>query len=138
VRWASSNGRGRSGMYGLSLLRHGGAWRQSGTSALVESRLGVRSRSISDVVVPSSFAMLARKVNLGMDDAHVAGQSIIAREGLFLNAQCTANFLLAHVVNRVFVSGEIVRPREHDVSWLAGGRIPPLALVWAGQGVPRK
>lgn len=69
VTWASSNGRGRSGMYGLSLLRHSGAWRQSGASALVQSRWGVRSRSISDVVVPSSFAMLARKVNLGMDDA---------------------------------------------------------------------
>lgn len=69
---------------------------------------------------------LARLV---MNSYHVAGQSIIARERLFLDAQCTANLLLAYIVNRILVSGKIIRTREDRVARLARCRVDSLALV---------
>jgi len=77
----------------------------------------------------SSSPVLSGKVDLGMDDTHMPRQGIVARKGLFLHAQRTADLLLASVVDGVFVPGEVVWPREDGVTWLASGRIDAIALV---------
>lgn len=64
-----------------------------------------------------------------MDDAHMASKRIIARKGLFFSAQMASDFLLAYVVDGVFVAGEIIRSGEDGVAWFARGRIDALAPV---------
>lgn len=80
------------------------------------------------VMVPTAPAMFSGEVDLRMHNAlqivlawlrlviasavdsyHVACQSIVAGKGLLLNAQCTTDLLLASIVNRVLVSGKVVR-----------------------------
>lgn len=67
-----------------------------------------------------------------MDSYHVTCQCIVAGESLFLDTQCAANFLLARVVNRVFVPGKIVRTGEDRAARLAGSGVDALTFVWAG------
>jgi len=57
------------------------------------------------------------------------GECIIPRKRLLLGAQVTADLDLASVVDRVFVSGEIVGAREDGVARLAGAGIDALAFV---------
>ena len=52
---------------------------------------------------------LAREVDLGVYNAHMPCESIIATEGLLLGTELAVYLLLARVVNRVLVSREIVR-----------------------------
>jgi len=73
--------------------------------------------------------MLSWEVNLGMDDAHMPSQSIVAAECFLFHAKRAADLLLAYVVNCVFVASEIVRPRKHRIAGLPGGRIYALALM---------
>lgn len=61
------------------------------------------------VVATASPAMLAGEVDVRMYDAHVAGEGIVAREGLFLLAERAPHFLLADVVDGVFMSSQVVR-----------------------------
>lgn len=56
-------------------------------------------------------------------------KSIASGEGLLLLAKRTPNFLLADVMDRVFVSGEIVRTREDGVARFPCRRVGPLTLV---------
>lgn len=65
-----------------------------------------------------------------MHDAHVSCQCIVPAECLLLSAQMAPNLLLAIVVDRVFVSREIVATAELCVARLAGLGIDLLALVW--------
>lgn len=58
----------------------------------------------------TASTMLARKVDLGVHDAQMASERIITRERLLLDAQRAPHFLLARIVNRIFVPGEIVGP----------------------------
>jgi len=87
------------------------------------------------VVVSTSSAVLSGKVDLWMHNAHVTCQCIVAGEGLFFHTQCAANFLLARIVDRVFVAGKIVRTGEDGVARLAGCGVDALTLVWARLGV---
>jgi len=64
-----------------------------------------------------------------MDDAHVSRQRIIAGEGLLLHAESAADFLLTTVVDRVFMTSEIVRPGEDGVAGFARRRIDLVTLV---------
>jgi len=73
--------------------------------------------------------MFAGEIDLWMDDTHVPSESVAPGECLFLLAKRTANFLLADVVDRVFVSSEIVRTGENGVARLPGRRVSPLTLV---------
>lgn len=57
-------------------------------------------------------------------------QCIVPAESLLFRAQVAAYLLLAIVVDRVFVSREIVAAAETCVARLAGLRINLLALVW--------
>jgi hypothetical protein len=59
-------------------------------------------------VVSSAAPVLTGEVDLRMDDAHVPCESIVAGKGLLLDTQCATNLLLARVVNRIFVSSEII------------------------------
>jgi len=80
--------------------------------------------------------MLSGEVDLRMYDAHVACQRIVAGEGLFFDAQCASNFLLSHIMNRILVSGEIVRTGKYGVARLAGCWVDTLALVRPRLRVP--
>jgi hypothetical protein len=56
---------------------------------------------------------------IGMADPEMSRERIIPGEGLLFGAQMTAHFLLSRVVDRVFMSSEIIRPREDGVARLA-------------------
>ena len=62
------------------------------------------------LVLTTSSLLLTRPGDVGVDDAHVPGQSIVAREGLFLGAQVAAHLLLAGIVYRIFMARKVVRP----------------------------
>jgi hypothetical protein len=96
----------------------------------------IQSESESSIMVSSAPAMLSRKVHLWMHNAHVPRQCIVARKSLLLGTQCTADLLLAAVVNRVLVPGEIVRTGEHSVAWLAGCGVNALTFVRTRLRVP--
>lgn len=87
------------------------------------------------VVVPSAAPVLSREVYLWMDHSHVPGESVIPGKRLLLGAERTSDFLLAGVVDCVFVPCEVVRPREDGVAGLARRRVDTLALVWASLAV---
>jgi hypothetical protein len=58
-------------------------------------------------------------------------QGIVPRKGLLFGAQVTSNFLLAGIVDSVFVTSEIIWTREDRIAGLAGRWINPFALVWS-------
>lgn len=89
----------------------------------------VHSIIAHSVMVPPSPSVLSRKVDLRVHNPHMPCQCIVARKSLFLNTQCTANFLLAPVVNGVFVSCQVVRTRKNGVARLPGRWVDALALV---------
>lgn len=82
-------------------------------------------------MVTSASAMLAREINLGMHHSHVTCQCVIAGKGLLLDAESAAHLLLAGIVDRVLVTGQVVRAREDSVARLARGWVDALTLVGA-------
>jgi hypothetical protein len=66
---------------------------------------GTGPASSHSVVITSALAMLTGEIYLWVDNPHVPRQRIIAAECLLLYAKRAANFLLACVVNCIFVSG---------------------------------
>lgn len=80
-------------------------------------------------MVTSTPAVLSGEVNLGMHDAHMACQCVIARESLFLDAKCAANLLLARVVYCVLVTCEVIRAGKYSVARLASRGVDALTLV---------
>lgn len=81
------------------------------------------------MIASFGFADLARPVHVRMHNSHVPGQGIVPGKGLLLGTEVAAHFLLPGVVDRVFVTGEVIRSREDRVARLAGGWISPVALV---------
>lgn len=73
--------------------------------------------------------MLARELEIGMADTVMPGQRISTAECLLFCAHVAADLLLPRVVNRVFVTRQIVGPREHRVARLASARVDAFALV---------
>jgi len=92
----------------------------------------LRCVRLGSVMVSTAPAMLSGEVDFWMHNTHVTCQCIVAGESLFLDTQCAADFLLARVVNRVFVPGKIVRTGEDRAARLAGSGVDALTLVWAG------
>jgi hypothetical protein len=86
---------------------------------------------VPSVACTASSTMLAREINIRMNDTHVPGESVAPGEGLLLVAKRTPDFLLADVVDRVFVSSEIIRTSENGVARLPRRRIGSLTLVRA-------
>lgn len=91
--------------------------------------LGTSSASSHSIVITSALAMLTGEIYLWVDNPHVPRQCIVAAECLLLYAKRAADFLLARVVNCIFVSGEVVRPGEDGVAGLAGGGVNALTFV---------
>ena len=83
----------------------------------------------AEASVPSPASLLARPIHFGVHHTHVSGQCIIATEGLLLSAEMASHLLLARIVDRIFMSGKIVGPREDRIAWLASRRVDPLTLV---------
>lgn len=73
-----------------------------------------------------------------MHHSHMPGEGIVPAECFLLSAQVTAHFLLARIVYCVFVSREVVGPREDGVAGLAGRWINAVAFVWASLRVAEK
>ena len=73
--------------------------------------------------------MLTGEIYFRVDDAHMPRQRIVATECFLFDAKRAADFLLACVVNRIFVSGEVVRPGEDSVAGLAGSGVNALTFV---------
>jgi len=63
-----------------------------------------------------------------VDDTQMAGEGVVPAERLLLGAQRTVHLLLAGIVDRVLVPGQIVRPREDGVARLARRWVDALAL----------
>lgn len=70
-----------------------------------------------------------------MHHSQMSGERIVSAESLLLRTEGTMHLLLARIVNRVFVPGEVVGPGEDSVTGLTGGGIYSLALVWASLGI---
>jgi hypothetical protein len=87
----------------------------------------MRSGAIS--IPPVLSPCLAGPVNIGMHHAHVSGQRIIPRECLLLGAKMTSHFLLPRIVNSIFMTRKIIRPREDRVARFAGAWIYALTFV---------
>jgi len=90
---------------------------------------GTGSASSHSIVITSALAMLTGEIYLRVDDPHMPRQRIVAAECLLLDAKRAADFLLACVVNCIFVSGEVVGPGEDGVAGLAGGGVNALTFV---------
>jgi len=87
------------------------------------------------LLLHAALAALPKALDFGMHNAHVPGQRIRAREGLFLTAHRAPNLLLAPIMDGVLVSREIVRTREDSVAGLVRRRVDARALVWARLGI---
>lgn len=85
--------------------------------------------SSHSIVITSALAMLTGEIYLRVDDSHMPRQRIVAAECLLLYAKRAADFLLACVMDCIFVSGEVVRPGEDGVAGLAGGGVNALTFV---------
>jgi len=80
--------------------------------------------------------MLTGEINFRVYNAHMPRQRIVTAERLLLDTKRTTDFLLAYVVNCIFMSGEVVRPGEDGVAGLARGGVDALAFVWTRLRVP--
>jgi len=81
------------------------------------------------VVVTSAPAVLSGEVDLRMHDTHVACQCVVARKSFLLDTECAAYLLLARIVYRVLVTGEVIGTRKYGVARLAGRGVDALTLV---------
>jgi len=97
---------------------------------------GTDSASSHSIVVTSAPAMLTGEINFRVYNAHMPRQRIVTAERLLLDTKRTTDFLLAYVVNCIFMSGEVVRPGEDGVAGLARGGVDALAFVWTRLRVP--
>ena len=56
-----------------------------------------------DTLVVAPPSCLAREIHIRMDDAHVTSERVVPAESLLFGAEMTPHFLLAIVVDCVFV-----------------------------------
>ena len=98
------------------------------------SGLDLLPHDIHAFISPSS--RLSWKVHIWVHDAHMSRQCIVPAECLLFCAQMAAHLLLAIVMDRVFVSREIVAAAEGGVARFTGLGIDFLALMWPGCVVP--
>jgi len=90
-----------------------------------------KHRSASSALISAVLPLrLSWPVNIGMHHPHMSGQCVIARESLLFRTQMTSHLLFPCIVDGVFVSGKIVRPRKDGIAWLARTGVDALAFVW--------
>lgn len=73
--------------------------------------------------------MLAWELLIRVAHAVVSRECIGTAECLLLGTDIAADFLLASIVNGIFVSCKIVRSREDSVARLSGTRVYTVAFV---------
>lgn len=73
--------------------------------------------------------LLARPVDLRVDNTHMPRQRIIPRESLLLSTEVTPDFLFGRVVFRILVAREIVRTREDNIARLVRCRVDAHATM---------
>jgi len=100
--------------------------------------VGVTQSGNSYSVSTSAASTLPKFNVLRMTNTEVSGESIISAEGLFFGTQVTTNLLLSCIVDCIFMSCEIVRPREDCVAGFASGGIDPFALMRPVLRVPKR
>jgi len=89
-----------------------------GKDTSTNATIGPDWRDQISVMAASPAPALARKLDFWMANSEVSRQSVIPAKSLLLCAYVTAYFLLSRIVDRVFMSCEIVRTREDCVTWL--------------------
>ena len=77
----------------------------------------------------AAASLLSRPIDFGVNHSHMPGQCIVAREGFLLGAQMTADLLLTSIVDRIFMSRQIIGPRKHGVARLPRRWVDPFTLV---------
>lgn len=82
-----------------------------------------------ELIAASSFPVLAGEVNFRVDNPHVSGESVVAREGLLFHTESTSRLHFSRVVNGILMSGQVVRSREDRVARLSSGRVDAIAFV---------
>ena len=87
----------------------------------------IKTRNFASI---TAFTTLSKGLHLGMHNAHVPCQRIVARERLLLSTHGTPDFHGAVVVDRILMTRQVVRPREYSVTRLVGGWVDARALVW--------
>lgn len=83
----------------------------------------------------TTSAVFAGEFHVWVADSVVSREGIGSTKRLFLGAKPTSNLLLPRIMNRIFVSGQVVRSREYRVARLSRARIDSLALVWTSLAV---
>lgn len=73
--------------------------------------------------------MLAGKLDVRVANPVMPRKRICSTERLLLGTHVTPDLLLASIVNRVFMSREVVGPGKDGIARLAGAGIDPFALV---------
>jgi len=89
-------------------------------------------------IVSTSSPVLSWKVDFRVDNAHVTGERIASRKGLFLDTECATHLLLARIVDGILVTRQIIRPRENGVTGFSSGRVDSFALMRACLRISRK
>ena len=56
---------------------------------------------------------------VGMADAEMSRQGVVPAESFFFGTQVTTHFLLASVVDSIFVACQIIRSRENGIARFA-------------------
>jgi len=89
--------------------------------------------SLASRSTPTSGAaaspVLARELHIRVTHPVMSRQSIRPAEGLLLGAEIAAHLLLAGIVDRVFVTSEIIGPGEDCVAGLARARVDPITAM---------
>lgn len=67
-----------------------------------------KAKPLISPAVDTTPALLAGEFDIRVAHPVMSGQRIGAAEGLFVRAKIAADFLLARIVNRVFVTGKVV------------------------------
>lgn len=84
---------------------------------------------VADSSLFSPATLFARPIHFGVHNTHVSGKRIIAAKCLLLGTEMTPHFLLACVVDGIFMTGQIIRPGENRVAGLPSRRVDSLTAV---------
>ena len=82
--------------------------------------------------------MLSREFNIRVTHAVVPSECVRPAERLLIGTELAPDFLLASIVDGVFVPGKVVGSREERVTGLSGARVDAVAPVRTGLRVNQR